>query len=207
MYVCTWCVHSVVCVQCGWCRHAMMCVHSVVCVCSVCGVYIVWCVHSMADVCVQRVWCRHGVVLHMVCVHDVHVQCVNLHRHTLGRAPTAGLAESACVIGLAWQEGRRERSSFPLDTFSVLWIFIIDSCTDVLISESCFSFPARPFKRKWCNFYSNSSTRDLFLRNLIWGQCLILQSPLPSVRDVPNKRTDCQRHLFPKALLVDVIMR
>lgn len=155
--------------------------------CSVCGVGMVWCC----------TWC--------MCM--MYVCSVWPCTDTLGRARTAGLAESASVIGLAWKEGRRERSSFPLDTFSVLWIFIIDSCTDVLISESCFSFPARPFKRKWCNFYSNSSTRDLFLRNLIWGQCLILQSPLPSVRDVPNKGTDCQRHLFPKALLVDVIMR
>lgn len=59
-----------------------MCAQCGVCVCSVCGVYIVWCVHSIVDVCMQRVWCRHGVVLHMVYVHDVCVQCVNLYRHT-----------------------------------------------------------------------------------------------------------------------------
>lgn len=89
-------------------------------VCAACVVCTPWCVHSMADVCMQCVWCRHGVVLHVVCVHDVCVQCVNLHRRTLGRAPTAGLAESACVMGLASKEGRRGSSSFPLDTFLVL---------------------------------------------------------------------------------------
>ena len=107
--MCAACV-ACVCSMCG--VYILWCVHSVLRVCSVCGVYTVWCVHSRVDVCVQCVWCRHGVVLHMMCVRDVCVQCVNLYRRTLGWAPTAGLAESACVMGLAWKEGRRGRSSF-----------------------------------------------------------------------------------------------
>lgn len=122
--VCTWrvctvccvCAACVACTLCGVCTVWRVCsvcgVGMLWCVCSMCDVYIRWCVHSMVDVCVQCVWCRPGVVLHMMCVRDASVQCVNLYRRTLGRAPTAGLAESACVMGLAWKEGRRGRRSF-----------------------------------------------------------------------------------------------
>lgn len=157
--MCAWYVHVVwwACVQCVWgCG---------VCVCSM-GVRCGGCAYSVCWGCAMRREC---------------IQRVHLHRRTFGRSPSQA-AEPACVKGSEGEEGRR-----PLHRtlFNVLWIFLTASCTDVLISASRFSFHARPWERKWCDFSSNSNTRELFLRSLFWGQCLVLQSLLQRQRHSP----------------------
>lgn len=111
------------------------------------------------------VWC-----LCIVCVYKL---CVYLQSHTVGRFPVT-LSTGLVLRNGTGMEGRGGHSHCA--HFSVLWVPISNSCADVLISESCLSFHARPLERKWCNFYSNSNTSNLFLANLIWRQRLILQS-------------------------------
>lgn len=141
-----------------------------VCVCGVCTVCILWCIYSIVCVVlVQCVWC--------VCIVCVYKLCVYLQRHTVGRFPVT--LSTGLVLGNGTgMEGRGGHSHCA--HFSVLWVPISNSCANVMISESCLSFHARPLERKWCNFYLNSNTSDLFLVNLIWRQHLILQSLPPA---------------------------
>lgn len=158
--VCIYVLYSLVkCVcVCGVC----VCVH-MVSLCVLCGVYVWWVWR-----CAERRCCGWCVCEVCMCA------CTDAHLEGLS---SQGLAKWTSCNGIR-MEMTRERVHCHCTYFSVPWVLITDSCPDVLMFESCSSFPAGPLKWKWCNFYSNSSTRDPFLRSLIVDG-VILQSLLP----------------------------
>lgn len=150
-----------------------ICAMCLLCVCVMCYVVCV-CVCTWCVMCVVYIWwvwqCVERRGVEVVCVRYV---CVPAQTH-IWKVPHH----------MSWQDGpsvmamKKERVHCHCTYFSVLWV-IADSCPDALMSESCSSFPAGPLKKKWCNFYSNSSTRDPFLRSLIWGWCYFaISSPI-----------------------------
>ena len=113
------------------------------------------------------------------------VDGVSAQTHTWKVSQPTGWQSGRWVLGREWKWRGKELTVSHCALFRVLW---------VLSSESCPSFHARPLNRKWCDFYSNSSTRDLFLQRLSVWFCHLS----PRVRDLPNKGSDCQKHLFHK---------
>lgn len=154
---------------------------------SVCG----WCVCTvwwvMLDggwvVRVCMVWCVGACLVCMGCVHGVVCVCEVCARMHICKVSHHRAGRVGPATALQWKWGRKELI-FTVH-IAASFEFLLQTPVLMFCSESYFSFHARTLERKWCNFYWNSNTRDLFLRNLIWGQCLILQS-LPYCRSHPQ---------------------